>query len=101
MDGADPGLEIRVVLLDGFADDDVVVTVGDDRRTVRGVTTKLLTGLAEQLVFAAVGETRVRVEVAARGAEDQRMVRGGRTLLVSISGSALKVVEVDGAPGFG
>lgn len=91
---------ITVILLDGFADDDVTVVVGAEQRRLHGVTTKLLTGYAEEVAFAVGVETLVRVAVINRGLDHQRMVAPGRTLLVSLVGNSLAAVETDRTPGF-
>lgn len=92
--------EITVILLDGFADDEVTVAVGAEQRRLHGVTTKLLTGFAEQLAFAVGRDASVRIAVINRGLDHQRMAAPGQILLVSISGDSLTVAETDRMPGF-
>jgi len=91
---------ITVVLLEGFDSDEVIVTVGSEARHLTNVTTKLLTGYAEQLQFDFSGETSVRIQVVSRKIERTRTAASGKTLLISIVDGALDVTESDQPPGF-
>ncbi|MBH0780460.1 hypothetical protein [Nocardia bovistercoris] len=105
MGGSDPSRQaaasgVTVVLLDGFADDRVTVEVGADARRLQGVTTKLLTGFAEQLEFEAHGDVPVRILVADRGLDHRTTAASGQVLLVSITGDSLSVTAANEMPGF-
>jgi hypothetical protein len=91
---------IAVVLTEGFDGDDVVLTVGNERRQLHNVATKLLTGFAEQLQFDSSGDTSVRIEVVNRRIDHTRTVASGKTVLICIHDGALQVTESDQTPGF-
>ncbi len=94
---------LKLMLLDGFADDEVVVRI-DGRETAHreGVTTKLLLGKAES-VRAEVpsGGVTVEVEVRSRDARAETIVdaRTDATLLVSLEGGELRLRQGTGREG--
>ena len=98
--GGRRAVAITVILLDGFAQDEVIVTVGDETRRLTDVTTMLLTGYAEQLEFEASGDVSVRIEVVTRKLDHTRTVVAGKTLLISLVEGALDIIETDETPGF-
>lgn len=95
------GDSVRIVLLDGFSGDEVVITGGEATpRKLNEVTTALLTGMAQEVTLPAAPGSQVQVRVPSRGLAQGFPVRSGNTLMVSIVDGELVATEMDGAPGF-
>ena len=95
---------VVVLLLEGFRDDDVVVRVDAQELARRnGVSTQLLTGLAEELRLDVPDRARsLTVALPGRGVEATATIpEGDKPLLVDLEGGALTVRPGTGSEGVG
>lgn len=95
--------QLTVLLLDGFSDDEVVVTVdGLEVARCAAVSTQLLTGLAESVVIDAP-EGSVAVSISVPSAESQPEaaidVSGATTILADLRDGELHLREGTGREG--
>lgn len=95
--------ELLIILQDGFSSDDVTVTVnGKEAVSERGVSTKMLLGMASELTveLPAKGAT-VGVEVSSRKLNATKKLAGKpKSLIVSIEDGELVLREGTGREAF-
>ncbi|MFF1830475.1 hypothetical protein [Paenarthrobacter sp. NPDC058040] len=95
--------ELLIILQDGFASDDVTVTVnGKEAVSERDVSTKMLLGMADEITveLPAKGAT-VGVEVSSRKLSATRKLVGKpKSLIVSIEEGELVLREGTGREAF-
>jgi hypothetical protein len=93
---------IRLMLLEGFQDDEVVVSV-DDREVERrsAVSTSLLLGLADEVTFDVPADAReLQVSVPAKGGSaGSPLPEGDATFLANVESGELVLVLGTGLEG--
>jgi hypothetical protein len=103
MDSRGDGVRsIRLLLLEGYQDDEVVVSVDDrevERRTA--VTTSLLLGLADEVSFEVPADAReIQVTVPTKGGSARAVLPDGdATFLANVDGGELVLVLGTGREG--
>jgi hypothetical protein len=93
---------IRLLLLEGYQDDEVVVSI-DDREVERrsAVTTSLLLGLADEVTFEVPADAReIQVTVPTKGGPARaQLPEGDATFLANVDGGELVLVLGTGREG--
>ena len=92
----------RVLLLEGFENDEVVITIdGVEAERRSAVTTSLLLGLAAEVTLTVADDaTELVVAVPSKGTSARVVLPGGdATFLVNLEGGAVELVQGTGREG--